>query len=192
MLIAAALAGCASVPMGDAQQDAAAKTFAVPADKSGIYIYRNESMGGAVTMDVSVDDQPIGQTVAKTFLYKEVAPGRHTVTSKAENTESLDLETRPGKAYFIWQEVKIGFTHARNKLHLVDDAMRAACRPEVLCRRMLPRCAMSWAAFDRRGCQNPSLPKAPRVIACKSSFWARAALARAWPRHWRRSRTTSR
>jgi hypothetical protein len=122
MLIAAALAGCASVPMGDAQQDAAAKTFAVPADKSGIYIYRNESMGGAVTMDVSVDDQPIGQTVAKTFLYKEVAPGRHTVTSKAENTESLDLETRPGKAYFIWQEVKIGFTHARNKLHLVDDA----------------------------------------------------------------------
>ena len=122
LFIAAALAGCASVPMGDAQQDAAVKTFAVPKGKSAIYIYRNESIGGAMTMDVAIDGQPIGQTGAKTFLYKEVAPGKHTVTSKAENTETLALDTKPGGAYFIWQEVKMGFMSARNKLHLVDEA----------------------------------------------------------------------
>ena len=33
-----ALAGCASVPMGDAQQDAALKTFAVPKGKSALYL----------------------------------------------------------------------------------------------------------------------------------------------------------
>ena len=56
LLIAAALAsslfGCASVPMGDAKQDAALKTFSIPADKAGIYVYRNESFGAAVKMDV--------------------------------------------------------------------------------------------------------------------------------------------
>jgi hypothetical protein len=32
-------------------------------------------------MDVEVDGKPIGQTAAKAFFYKEVAPGKHTVTS---------------------------------------------------------------------------------------------------------------
>ena len=45
-VIASSLVGCASVPMGDAKQDAALKTFSAPADKAGVYIYRNESMGG--------------------------------------------------------------------------------------------------------------------------------------------------
>ncbi|MFT4195432.1 hypothetical protein [Ottowia sp.] len=43
------------------------------------------------------------------------------MTSKAENTEALALDTKPGGAYFIWQEVKMGFMQARNKLHLVDE-----------------------------------------------------------------------
>lgn len=118
----AVLAGCASVPMGDAKQDAAAKTFSVPADKAAIYIYRNESMGAAVKMDVEIDGQPIGQTAAKTYLFKEVSPGKRVVTSKAENTERLEIDAKPGKAYFIWQEVKMGLLYARNKLQLVDDA----------------------------------------------------------------------
>ena len=105
LLIAAfsTLAGCASVPMGDAQQDAALKTFVVPKGKSGLYIYRNESIGGAITMDVAVNGNPIGQTGAKTFLYKELAPGKYTITSKAENTDKLVVDAKPGRAYFVWQ-----------------------------------------------------------------------------------------
>ena len=38
LLLAATLTGCASVPMGDAQQDAALKTFAVPKGKSALYL----------------------------------------------------------------------------------------------------------------------------------------------------------
>ena len=122
LLLAATLAGCASVPMGDAQQDAALKTFAVPKGKSALYVYRNESMGGAITMDVAVNGNPIGQTGAKTFLYKELAPGKYTITSKAENTDKLVVDAKPGRAYFVWQEVKVGFVAARTKLHLVDEA----------------------------------------------------------------------
>ncbi len=120
-VIAVNLVGCASVNMGSPQQDAAAKTFKAPADKAAIYVYRNESMGGAVKMDVAIDGQPVGQTAAKTYLYKEVAPGKHTVESKAENTDKVEVDAKPGMLYFIWQEVKMGALYARTKLHLVSE-----------------------------------------------------------------------
>ena len=120
--IAANLVGCASVNMGDAQQDAAAKQFTAPAGKSGVYIYRNESMGAAVKMDVEVDGNALGQTAAKTYLYKEIAPGKHTITSKAENTDTVEIDAKPGVLYYVWQEVKMGILYARTRLHLVDEA----------------------------------------------------------------------
>ena len=115
------LAGCASVKMGDAGKDAAAKTFVAPKDGAGIYIYRNETMGAAVKMDVALDGSPIGQTAAKTYFYREVRPGKHVVTSVAENSESLEIDAEPGVLYYVWQEVKMGILRARNKLQLVDE-----------------------------------------------------------------------
>lgn len=122
VIVAAGFAGCASVPMGDAKQDAALKTFSTTQEKSGVYIYRNESFGGAIKMDVELDGQSIGQTGANTYLYKEVAAGKHTIRSKAENTDSIEIDAKPGKLSYIWQEVKMGVFYARSKLHLVDEA----------------------------------------------------------------------
>lgn len=121
-VIASSLVGCASVPMGDSKQDAALKTFSAPANKAGVYIYRNESMGGAVKMDVELDGKAIGQTAANTYLYKEVTPGKHTISSKAENTDSVEIDAKPGTLSYIWQEVKMGVLYARTKLHLVSEA----------------------------------------------------------------------
>jgi len=122
VFFALSLVGCASVNMGDPKQDAAAKTFSKPKDSAGIYVYRNESMGAAVKMDVEIDGKAIGQTGANTFLYKEVAPGKHVITSKAENTENLEIDAKSGMLYYVWQEVKMGIMSARNKLQLVDEA----------------------------------------------------------------------
>lgn len=116
------LAGCASVPMGDPQRDAALKTFATSANKSGIYVYRNETMGAAVKMDVAIDGRPLGKTAANTYLYQDLIPGRYTVTSSAENTDSVVINAAPGKLVYVWQEVKIGFLSARTKLHVVSAA----------------------------------------------------------------------
>lgn len=121
VIIGASLAGCASVPIGDAKQDAALKTFSVSPNRAGVYIYRNESMGAAVKMDVDLDGKFIGQTAANTYLYKEVAPGMHTISSKAENTDSIGIDARPGTLTFIWQEVKMGVLYARTKLNLVGE-----------------------------------------------------------------------
>ncbi len=123
LVLTAMLAGCASVPMGDEARDTRLKTFsAAPKDKAGLYIYRNERMGAAVKMDVEIDGQPIGQTARATFLYKEVTPGRHVVTSKAENTDTLEIDVKAGTLSYIWQEVKMGLLYARTKLHLVSES----------------------------------------------------------------------
>ena len=123
LLVSTALvSGCATVPMASVERDTQSKTFSVKPDKANIYVYRSESMGGAVKMDVDIDGKPIGQTVAKSYFAMEVAPGKHTLTSKAENDSILDVEAEAGKNYFVWQEVKMGLLYARNKLQLVDDA----------------------------------------------------------------------
>jgi hypothetical protein len=121
-ILALNLVGCATVTMGDDKQDAAFKTFTAPKDKAGVYVYRNEGMGAAIKMDVSMDGQAIGQTAAHTYLYKEVAPGKHTFTSKAENESALEIDAKPGTLLYLWQEVKMGFGSARSKLQLVDQA----------------------------------------------------------------------
>ncbi|MES2583252.1 MAG: DUF2846 domain-containing protein [Pseudomonadota bacterium] len=121
-VLALNLVGCATVTMGDAKQDATLKTFTAPKDKAGVYVFRNETMGAAIKMDVAMDGQPLGQTAANTYLYKEVAPGKHTFTSKAENESTLEIDAKPGTLMYLWQEVKMGFGSARSKLQLVDQA----------------------------------------------------------------------
>jgi hypothetical protein len=107
--------------MGDPHKDAALKEFKAPQEKAGVYVYRNEMMGGAIRMDVLIDGIQIGSTAPNTYLYKEVEPGKHTITSKAENSDSVEIDAKPGMIAFVWQEVKMGILYARTKLHLVGD-----------------------------------------------------------------------
>lgn len=119
-LLALSMVGCASVQMADPAQDAAAKKFEAKAGVSTLYIYRNEFIGTAKTMDLEVDGKLVGQTKGKTFVLLNVAPGKHTIVGKAENDDKLEIETLAGKVYYVWQEVKFGVLSARNKLSLVS------------------------------------------------------------------------
>lgn len=116
------LTGCASVPTASPELDKQAKKFNTSPDKATVYIYRNESMGAAIKMDVMVDGRTIGQTAAKTYFALAVPPGKHTVVSKAENDSAVVLDTQAGKNYYVWQEVKMGVMYARNQLQVVDEA----------------------------------------------------------------------
>ena len=78
-------------------------------------------MGAAVKMDLQVDGKHIGQTAAKTYFFVEVPPGRHTLTSMAENSDTLPIDTVAGKLYYVWQEVKMGVLYARTRLHLTTE-----------------------------------------------------------------------
>ncbi|WP_336296813.1 DUF2846 domain-containing protein [Aeromonas hydrophila] len=121
LLSAALLSGCASVPMADATADAQAKQFVAPKDAANLYIYRNETFGTAVKMPVLMDGFAVGDTVAHSYILKQVMPGSHTITSKSENDATLTLSTEAGKNYYVWQEVKMGLLMARSKLSQVSE-----------------------------------------------------------------------
>ena len=120
VIVLSSLAGCASVPMGSPQQDTGLKQFHAPADKAVLYVYRNETFGSAIRLQVKLDNAPLGDTAAHTYLYKEVAPGKHALTSEGDD-QGLVIDAKPGKNLYVWQEVKMGFASARSKLHLVDE-----------------------------------------------------------------------
>ena len=109
LLMMSLIAGCASVPMMSIDDDVKAKSFAVPTNKSSIYLYRNESFGSASRLTVALDGKVVGQTGSKTYFLWEVDPGPHEVSSyfvdDSTYRSTLKLNTDAGKAYFIWQEV---------------------------------------------------------------------------------------
>ncbi|MFC0348857.1 DUF2846 domain-containing protein [Undibacterium danionis] len=126
VLSAGLLTGCASVQMAPSNEDAQAKNFTVNPQSAKLYIYRNEFMGQSIKMPVELDGKEIGKTISKSFLVATVAPGKHSLLSKAENDSSLEIDTEAGKNYYIWQEIKMGFLSARSKLQLVDAAQGQA------------------------------------------------------------------
>jgi hypothetical protein len=121
LVLAFLVSGCATVPMADPQQDKVEKSFAAVPGKSKIYIYRNETFGAAITMDVSIDDRLLGSTGSKTYLVAVVEPGAHQIRSKGENEEILSLSTVAGRVYYVWQEIKMGLFMARSALREVDE-----------------------------------------------------------------------
>ncbi|MFP5506446.1 MAG: DUF2846 domain-containing protein [Gammaproteobacteria bacterium] len=122
LLFATVVSGCASVPMASLDEDAKAKTFAVREGKANIYVYRNESFGGAIPLTVALNGKVAGQTGPQTYFLFEVDPGAHEVSSIAENTSALKLDAAAGKSYYVWQEVKMGVWMARSQLQQVDEA----------------------------------------------------------------------
>lgn len=116
------LSGCASVPMAPLDQDTKAKDFSPIPNKASLYIYRNENFGAAIPMTVSVNGRALGQTAAKTYFRLNLAPGKYSVESHAENVSNLALAIEAGKNYFVWQEVKMGMWMARALLQQTDES----------------------------------------------------------------------
>jgi hypothetical protein len=116
-------AGCmATVPLANPQEDLRIKA-AMPAPGTAlVYLYRNESFGGAIKMGVLMDNGYSGETGPRTYMVWQLAPGQHLLVSKAENDSTLPLVVEPGRRYYVWQEVKMGVLSARSQLQLVPDA----------------------------------------------------------------------
>jgi len=120
VLIVATLSGCASVPMESIEKDAQAKKFVIDSSKANIYLYRNETFGGAIAMPVALDGKVAGKTGPKTFFHWQVKPGTHEISSLTENTAKITIDTQAGQNHYVWQEVKMGMWTARSVLHEVS------------------------------------------------------------------------
>jgi len=123
-LVAATLVtGCASVPLAAPEQDAALKTFAKPpADKAGLYVFRNSFVGQALKKSFYIDGALIGETSNKVFFYQEITPGTHQVSTESEFSDNaISLEAVAGTNYFIEQYIKMGAFVGGANLRVVNE-----------------------------------------------------------------------
>ena len=124
-----ALANCASVPMASNESDVAAKKFEVPANKSRIYVYRNEALGSALKFTLAMDGKVAGQTAADVYYFWDVEPGKHEVACLGDSNANISVNTKAGTSTFVWQEVKMGFWVGQCALHEVNpEEGKAAVR----------------------------------------------------------------
>jgi hypothetical protein len=123
-LITILLGGCASVPMESAEKTNLAKKFNPPSEgKSGLYIYRSGSFGGALKKDVWIDGKCIGETAPDVFFYEEVnANEEHKVSTESEfSPNDLVVMAEKGKNYFISQFIKFGLFVGGAGIELVEE-----------------------------------------------------------------------
>ncbi|MCW8933857.1 MAG: DUF2846 domain-containing protein [Gammaproteobacteria bacterium] len=115
----ALLGGCAGIAKAPDHLDKQAKEFKAHPDYSQVYVYRNESFGGAISMPVTIDGELAGTTGPNSFFKFNLLPGVHTITSQ-EDESKLKITTKRNELYFVWQEVKMGAFSAGSKLQLVN------------------------------------------------------------------------
>lgn len=129
--ILSGLTGCAASGTADASL-AAPKIFHVPAEEAGIYIIRSERVGGAIALEVLIDGKSIGATVARSYLYAAVAPGRHLVESRGDIRHTLEVELQAGKITYLSQVVELEYlTSPRSRLRPVTEAQGRAWVTEL-------------------------------------------------------------
>jgi hypothetical protein len=113
MLIMTALAGlllcgCAEKFHMVAREDSPA--FAPKPDKALLVIIRTATFNGDEIFNNYLDGRMIGQTRGRTAFLTDVAPGRHYVTSRAENVDTIRLNFEAGRIYFLLQGIYPGWT----------------------------------------------------------------------------------
>src|SRR6266705_5437591 len=110
-------AGCASVPLVDSAQDAAAKTFTAPSGQALIYVVRTGGyISGAYQLfRIAVDGHDHGDLSDKTYFLFVVDPGRHSILAELENQELIQIEAAAGDVYVIGLRSQQGY--ARGRVH---------------------------------------------------------------------------
>lgn len=120
--VALGMAGCAATAPVPADMSAS-KTSTLGPDEAGIYIIRNERVGGAIPLEVLIDGKSLGATVARSYLYVVVSPGLHVVESRGDIRHTLEVQAQPGTVTYLRQVVELTYlTSPRTRLRPVTEA----------------------------------------------------------------------
>jgi hypothetical protein len=123
------VSACATQHLATREDNILAKQFNPPADKSYIYVIRESTItGAAIFMSISLDQEVAGALQNNRYVLLEATPGRHEIQvgssrrGEKKNVEFIaptviELETLPGRAYFIAGNMTMG----RPDIRIVAD-----------------------------------------------------------------------
>ena len=109
--------------MASASQDAELKSFAPPPEgTAGVYIYRNSFVGQALKKNLYLNGEFLGESANKTYFYRQVEPGEHTVSTESEFSDNaFKFVAEAGLNYFIRQYIKMGVFVGGANLEMVSE-----------------------------------------------------------------------
>ncbi|WP_313025174.1 DUF2846 domain-containing protein [Pseudomonas lopnurensis] len=94
-------------------------------DMGLVYVVRPSSSGTLVRFNVFLDDREpeseMGYTRGNQYIYFYATPGRHLISSKAENWAELELDVKSGEVAYVRQDVQMGVIMARNGLTALNE-----------------------------------------------------------------------
>jgi hypothetical protein len=102
--------------------DIEAKKFLPVPDNAVLYIYRNQFIGSAWQIPITINGELIGNTGGFTFFKKILPPGEYVIESWADNPMQITMNLEAGKIYFVRQKTRSGMTKIQADFHLVDEA----------------------------------------------------------------------
>lgn len=110
LLLLVMLGGCATVPMGSAQDDQDAKRFSQPApDRGALYVYRSGWMGSARAIDVAIVGGATAELATNTYLRLEGPPGTVEIDCRiGDKTNAAQVQITDGQTRFVEVSMKIG------------------------------------------------------------------------------------
>ena len=118
------LAGCASVPLDSAQEDARGKQFAPPPpDRGSLYVYRGGPLGAPVSIGVTLAGRPETRLAQDTFVWLEPAPGAIDVRcAGTDGGADTVVNVGPGETRFVEVAYRPGLMGSRCAVKEVPDA----------------------------------------------------------------------
>lgn len=110
--------GCAATHMQVVQEKKSLKV----GDQAALVIVRDVFLGNAVAVWNYLDGKLIGETKGNTFFITMVTPGKHYVVSESENVTVVQIDFKPGKAYYLRQDIWMGFWRANAGYSVLSQA----------------------------------------------------------------------
>jgi hypothetical protein len=132
LIILLFVTGC--VTRAPSPQDLQAKRFETIPDKAVIYLFRDLPDLSDSQISFTLDTQFQGTTYPGTYFRLELAPGRHRLAGFAGDAGSFEIDTLPGKLYFVQIQATVrffGIDQSRFNLVSEDRGRRAVLQYEL-------------------------------------------------------------
>lgn len=117
LLLAAALAGCASGPK---YSEVKGSIPELGPEQGRIYFYRPSAIGAAVQPNILLNGTVVGEMVPQGFFYVDRSPGTYLATARTESEASLQIPLAASETKYVRASISLGILVGRPSLILVD------------------------------------------------------------------------
>ena len=117
LLLASALAGCASGPKYAEVKNSIPE---LSSEQGRIYFYRTNPMGAAVQPNIRLNDVIVGEMVPRGFFFVDRPPGNYLVAVRTEAESTVQFTLDAGQTRYVRGYISVGFFIGRPYVELVD------------------------------------------------------------------------